>query len=505
MTGIAYRVRYDCGDDATFADDLTADVTALDWRLGMGAAFDAVAMPSQARIRVRNRARQYTGVYLVPGRRIAVEATHGGVTRRMFTGMIAEITPEPGTYGEGTAVIRLEGPSRQLQRTEIRLSPQSDVSADTVIAAVLDAVPLRRESLAGRWLLGHAGYGELGTQTRLPAPTITRTLETGLTRFTYVGDTWGDGINALDALREVSEAESGRLTFERDGSAVFRNRHHTLLKQTVSATFDGDIDALTYSYGDGIHSRVQVTLHPRTAGVPGSVLWKSGAAQEIAPGAARQIVARFRDEDGRPTGALDVLHPAEGSDYSANSTADGSGDDLTALVDVRPVETGFSAATLEIRNHGTRTAYVYGLRLRGTPLITGDPVTVTHHDALAEALYGPDTLRLVPAALDSVRQADDLARFTLGRRKTPRGTARSVTIMARTHPAQVLDLTLFDRVTIRDAGSSYAGDSFIVAEAHRVDLGGARHTVTYTLEPAGAGDFWLVGRGRLGAASALGY
>lgn len=504
MTGLSYRVLYDRDDDAAFADDLTAAVLMLDWRLGMGAAFDAVAMPSQARIVIRNRDGDATLAALVPGRHIAIEATHDGVTRRMFCGMIAEITPEPGTHGEQTATIRLEGPSRQLSRTHVRLAPQQNVSADAVIAAVLDTVPLRRVALAGRWLLGHAGHSELGTQTRLPAPTLPRALESGLTQFAYVGDTWGDGVTALDALREVVEAESGRLIFDRDGGAVFLNRHHTLLQRTCRAAFDGDMQALRYSYGDDIRSRVQVTLRPRHTGTPGSVLWESVTVQALLPGETRRVVARFRDADARPAGALAVLHPAAGGDYYASAGADGTGDDLTALIDLRLVEMGFSAATLELRNRGAVVMFLHRLRLRGTPLITGDPVTIAHHDPLAEALYGPDTLHLSPAALDSMQQADDLARFTLGRRRHPRGTAHSITITARTHPAQVCALTLFDRIAVRDAGSGCDHEAFIIAEAHRVEPGGTRHTVTYTLEPA-AGDFWLVGRGRLGVDTTAAY
>ena len=92
--------------------------------------------------------------------------------------------------------------------------------------------------------------------------------------FTYVGDTWSDGIPAHSAIRQMVESERGRFFIDRSGQAIFYNRHH-LLKDTDSlATFVDDMAALEYDYGAGTISHVQVRLLPRSIGSDGTTLWE---------------------------------------------------------------------------------------------------------------------------------------------------------------------------------------------------------------------------------------
>jgi hypothetical protein len=510
-----YTVAIDYDDDGDFTDmgeDISADVLHLRWRLGMAQPYDSVAAPISAHITVRSPSRAYSPEFtssdLSPGKPIRIQSDDGVTTRTHFTGFISHVEPLPGTQGERTAVIHARGPEHELSHNKVRLAPQVNVRADQVIQAVLDAVQLRRSKMKGYWVLDVTGHHELGTSTRLAEETIARSLETGKSTFVYAADTWDDGIPADFAIRQMVEAERGRFFVNRSGEAIFYNRHHTLLDASADAAFADSFDGLDYAYGADVVNQVQVTLVLRSIGPDNTVLWSLGAAQAIPPGETlfRHILVRYRDANDLPIGALTVIPPLRGIDYQANTLANGTGADRTSLVDVLLIAADASAATLEIRNRSSQTAYLLaGAQLRGTPLNLGDPITVQQSDEASIAFHGLNILSLDTPALNSLEAADQLARYELARRKDPRGSVRTVRISGQNQLAQVLARTLFDRITIQETQTDHAANYFIVAEAHEVDLGGARHRVAWLLEPAAASAFWVVGTSTLDQTAVLAY
>lgn len=506
---ITYTVTLDADDDGAFGLDLTPAVLALDWRLGLSAPFDSAAAPSTARVTLRSADAAFSpeapGSPLRPGLRARISADDGGGARALFTGIIQRVEPQPGALGRRTSLLHLEGPENQLMGARVRLPPQTGQRADQIISAVLDAAPLRRPSLTGYWLLGRGSHSVLGASTRLAALAIARNLQTGRSTFAYAGDTWAGGVRAWDAIRQAADAERGRFFIDRTGTARFLNRHHTLTSAAV-ASFADDMRALTYAYGE-VASVMRITLRPRDVGPPASIVWRLASAQAIPPGPSpRQIVAHFRDSSDRPAGALNVRWPRPGVDYTINTRPDGSGQDVTALVDVWLRAVDFSAATLEFRSAGSTTVYLQaGAVLLGTPVSLGDPITVEQTDPAALALYGPRVVAYDLPLLDDLEHGDNLARFELGRRKRPAGVVRALHTDTVTHPAAVLDLTLFDRIAITEAQTNHSAAYLIIAEEHSVDLGGNRHRVTWLLESAAAGAFWVLDHSRLDLDTALAY
>jgi hypothetical protein len=509
---VTYTIAIDLDDDDSFTEDITADVLDLRWRLGMAHPHDSIAAPISAQITVRNPARAYSPEFtandLSPGKPIRIQTNDGVTTRTHFTGFISHVEPLPGTQGRRTAVIHARGPEHELTQNRIRLPPQVNARADQIIQNVLDASPLRRAKMKGYWVLDITANAELGTNTRLAEETIARSLETGKSTFAYAADTWGDGIPADRAIRQMTEAERGRFFINRSGQASFYNRHHTLLDTTADATFTDSFDGVEYTYGADVVNQIQVTLIPRTIGAPNTVLWSLGASQAIPPGETlfQHVLVRYRDSDDQPTGALTVIPPQRGIDYQANTLANGAGLDRTAQVDVLLIAADASVATLEIRNRSTQTAYLLaGAQLRGTPLNLGDPITVEQTDHASVAFHGLNIFPLDLPALDTIEAADQLARYEVARRKDPRGIVHSIRLSAQTQQAQVLARTLFDRITVQETQTDHAADYFIIAEEHTVDLGGARHLVTWLLEPAHASAFWVVSTSTLDQSTVLAY
>jgi hypothetical protein len=510
---ISYTIAIDRNDDGDFSDsgeDITSDVLTLHWRLGMRAAHDSMAPPGMAQITVRNVDQTYSPEItpLQPGQVVRIQSDDGSTIRTHFTGHITHVEPLPGDQGRRTAIIHAADVSWQFAHHLTSLPPQVNARADEVIEQILDQMPLRRTKLKGYWVLGKANHSELATNTRLPIITVTRSLEAGQSTFTYVGDTWGDGIPADAAIRQMAESERGRFFIDRSGQAVFYDRHHLLKDTTSLATFADDMAGLEYAYGEGTISHVQVRLLPRSIGSDGTTLWELSSPLRIP---ARtdpplQVVAHFRDSEGRPIGALALIPPVPQEDYSANTNASGGGNDMTHRIDIVLRQSNFSAVLLEIRNRANRDAFLQpGTRLRGTPLYTGDPLLVEQVSRESLIFYSPQALRFDLPALDSSEQADSLARYELARRKTPRGSIRSLTLSRIHHTTQILERTLFDRITVQEAQTGHAADYFILAEAHTVDLGSTRHHVSWTLESADANQFWLLGHSLLNQDTLLAY
>lgn len=491
----AWSVLLDAADDAAFALDITPAVIALRWRLGQDA-------PASAAVTVRNADRVFSpesgGADLI-GRRLQIVSDDGAARRVHFTGHVSRVEPQPGRRNP-TATLRTEGLDALLAQASVRLPPLVNMRAGEVIARILDAAPLRPWPLAGRWLLGRPGHSALGQTTRLAPPGIARRLDAGQTVFAHIGDTWGEGVAALDAIRAVSEAERGRFFVDRAGCAVFLDRHRALRPGAPAAVFADDMDGLAYTYGADVVRAVRVRCLPRAVGAAGAVLWALPEAQRIAPRGRWTVAAVYRDEAGQPLGALAVIAPVPGHDFSASAAPDGSGPDLTAQVDVFLREAGAAAARLEIRSRTAQPLYLR-LQMRGTPLHRGAPLTVEASSAAAAAFYAPAGLALDLPELDSLAQARSIARFELARRRAPRGRALTLAL----NGARALTLSPGDRVRVVETQTGHAADYFIAAEAHEVDRGGSRHRVTWTLEPAAAGVFWTLGRARLGAATRLAY
>ncbi len=510
---ITYTIAYDRDDNGVYAGDITTDVLEARWRLGMRAAFDSVAQIATAEITVLNRDGRYSpedaASTLQTGLSLRIIISNDGTQDRThFTGTIANVEPTPGDYGERTAVITVEGPLRSLRETRVRLDALQNVRADDVVGAVLAKVPLRARYLGASFIVGLTGRAELGVNTRLPTSDalVPRVLLRGNTDFSYVGDTWDDGVRALSAIEDMVEAERGRFYTDRAGGLVLRNRQDTLEQRAVKATLRDDMTGLTFVYGADVVNRVGVTLRPRRVSDGNEVLWRLGQAQRVRGGRSQAFTARFRSADGERIGAASVQTPRPFADYTINSEPAGTGDDLTGSVELRLVGFSGSAAQMLLVNPGVVDAYLLpGSVIRGRAIYTAAPMTVETVDPLSQTFYGPQELVLNLPALTSITQAEDIANFELFRRSQPRGAVRQVTLSADTGGNQGLARSLFDRIQVEAAQTGHSADYLIVGEAHVVDEGGARHTVTWTLEPLNPGGLWEVGVGRVGESTRLAY
>ena len=485
VTGSSAPANFNAGDDLN--DAITSDVLAMDWRIGLAKPYDSTAAPTLGKLTMRNEDRRNSPTLpigvgqnpLLPGRKIRIAARRDGVLYTLLDAIIDRVEPAPGSLGARTTLVHLASADQELANTHVLAPLLTSANADDVISVILS----------------------LGVLPKFPTA-----LEAGVSVFAYVADTWSDGIPALTAIKQVTEAERGRFFTDRRGRLVFYNRHHLRGAISPVAAYDENMEALGYVFGRDLINQVRVRVRPRGVGSAGSVIWQSDSAQLIKPSTlnSRTITARLRAIDDRTIGALTVITPVSGTDYSANTLPDGSGTNVTASVTMTVVSIAGSAVTLQLTNNTAANAYLLaGARLRGTPLLQSDPFLVEWQDSASISAYGIHPLAFDLPYLVTIEEADQLARDELRRRKNPFGAVTSLSLSDRQHPTAILARTLFDRITVKDTQARHESDYFIIAEEHTIDLGGESHRVNWLLEPANPGDAWQLGRSKLGQTTKL--
>jgi hypothetical protein len=369
MMPITYMISINANHDGDFTDtgeDITAHVLDLKWKLGFARPYDSLAEYSIAQITVRNP----TGLFsperntLDSGTQVRIQSDDGTTTRTQFVGYVSHVTPVEGDWGDKTAVIHLQDSQVWLDASPVSLPPQVDVTADTVIDALLDQAILRRAVIGGYCIIDVDGYNLIDSITIFGDENISRSLDTGKTRFAYVGDWWQEAIPVRQAIHDLVDSERGRFYISRDGAAIFLNRHYTLLTKTLSATFNDDMQNLAYSYGDERLNRLSIIMTPREIGLNNTILWQLDYPQRITQETDYILNLRFIDEQNQPIGVLEF----DSMTAVFNTSEDGTGLIIEDDVSINIIQTGFTSMQIQIDNQRSAEVYLTSLIIRGKPL-----------------------------------------------------------------------------------------------------------------------------------------
>lgn len=497
------QVDYDLDGDWTDVGDTLSGVVEMRWFLGMERAFGLVNAPGWAEIDLDNRGQGYSPEVtagLLPGLPARIQSDDGVTVRTHFTGFVEEVRPTPGISWR-KATVRLGDYARELEANIVRIPLALDVTADEALAAVLERCVLRYAILSGFMIIGVGGYDLLDTG-KLFGDAVTLAAEVGSSTLPYVGDTWGDGIAAGQAIRQIVEAERGRFFWTRGGVPTFYNRQHTLIDSTVDASFSTG-QMLEYRYAADVVTWVRLRYVPRSVGAAGSVLWTGADTYRINPGVTREIVVAFHDSLLHQIGATVVLELYPQTDYTVNGAADGSGVDYTDVVETTLRWADGSGAMIQATNGLTVPVWLRGLQVRGTPLNREDPVVLEVTANEGRTFYGVTRLDLELPLVSASEDALAIAAYELGRRRYPHGTLGEIRVSAVLDSVDVLALTLFDRVTISEAQTGHEADYFIISERHRVML--MAHEVTWGLELADSGLYFIIDTDVLDGTHVLSY
>ena len=494
-----YRIAIDHNHDGKFDDakgEISSRVIELRWRLGLREAYESMAAPGWARITALNADGAFSPERspLQSGTRLRIQSDYAGFTRTHFTGSISHIELDEGEHSDKRALIHAQDIQPWLADSPARLSPQIDVRADQVIARLLAGASLRRPQLRGFCLIDVEGYNQIDATRIFPAENVARRLQPGKSRFAFVGDWWRDSISTLEAIGEIAASERGRFYIDRDGAAVFLNRHHTLIQRKIVAEFHDDMTGMAYSYGDQRLNQIALLMTPREVGASDTLLWQLRSPLRLGRRSDLLLHLRLIDERDQPIGLLELERLA--TRFQLGPEGGGRAVDSGAFAEV--AQLGTTSIQLRLVNQTRNELYLTLLQLYGKPLFRRDPLEIAAEDGEGMHIYGLRRLALDLPALSDIESARAFADYELARRKHPRGSIHRLQINAREHMPAALSARLFERIRVSEAQTGHdAREYLIVGEEHHVSAGGASHELTWTLEPADSARFVIINNSRI--------
>jgi hypothetical protein len=323
--------------------------------------------------------------YLGPGKLFRMQVrTATNQQFPLMTGILSEPTP----YEEGAIPkVRLEGTDGwqflRDQHNQVTVGLQENVYLDEAFGLILDEA---------RW------------------PVLWGTdLDGGVDARPYW---WVTEQSPSAALFDLSSSEMGRLWIAADGRLTFRSRHSI---DTPVLTL-GHLDILKDGVRllqplDVVRNVIQITAQPRALGALDEV-WRSDSAVYIRSGETINLWAEFT-LNGETVPAKNCLTPVPTTDYLVNTASDGSGTNLTGSVAVAALFYS-TQAYLSITNNSASSGYITLLRVRGNPVVTGDPMRFQEQDGNSIQRFQRRTFNLESPWLQNPNVARSLARFLKG-------------------------------------------------------------------------------------------
>ena len=488
-----WTIGIDWDRDGDYTDE-TARVLSASWALGFQQAYMNVGNDAQLTLILRNDDRRFTpenssgSLYgkLAPLRPVKIESNDGTTTRRHFSGWVQSIHPAANRHGERIAMIRVSGAMQFLKATETKIELQENQRSDRIIDALINEV-IFPPALSDSWVLGDPDYSKLGESTKLANLEAYSNYEEGALTLNMVGDNWvrqggysdqlKDTFDVYRGIRDITAAERGKFFFDREGKAVFWNRHHILDKDALDATLDDDMTDMKYTFAslDQTKNEIIVTCHPRSLAAAPTTLWElKDAIIRVAPGETREVYVKYKDEKDKRIGGKDVT--VEGLEYLQG----------TCTVEVEAKANG---ANLVFKNESADTeAVVEKCLVKGRKIVDEGQMDARAIDQTSITYFGRRTMNINLPSIDDLDQAQYIADFERDRRKTPFGLAQMITLQSHAERggarhADQLALTIGSLVRLRETQTDHDGTYFIIGEAHELARGGKHWTTSWYLEP----------------------
>lgn len=477
----------DWDDDWDFNDsseDVTEDVLRASWKLGMGRPFETMADESAATLTLHNPAHKYNpgdaigtaGGSVLLQRRMKIRDVTSGGTTELWNGWLEhyEVDWKPEGDYSGQTEIRFigTGPKAYLEESAVSLPTYYNTRADVVIRDVLAQAQL--PSVAGSvWLLGVAGYSELGLTTVLSDASAYSSLGTAdVTLSRYSQD---ETTSAWTIIQEVTDAEVGQFYFGRDGRAYFVGREDAFFKGTVMGTIAGTgtykpVEML-YTYGVDVQNVIRVNGKQRQTDADDQILWRLNGGLGVAAGGTVEQLAKLRRQEGQyvsstgvsyqndewSSGTATILLQPYGPDVRVILLGGATGGTLVNLELVGPATYTQNEIAVEVRNQASVNAY--GRRYREYDM----PALATYAEVRAYADWKLGLFSSPRKLIETIRL-----------RASDDGTANAHMIRWGMLTTLALDFPEYNSAEPHDFYS-------IIGEAH--DWTPGVHTVNYTLNP----------------------
>lgn len=494
---MAFLVRIDWNNDRDFSDayeDISADVMSMRFRLGIGEPWQLLADESSAEFVLKNTNGKYNpegtvaplGGSVRPHKRIKVDFVDNGSTVPLWNGWIDYVEipgiPEGPNTGKTKAMIYGTGPKQLLQDAEVLLpAVWKPVRPDQIVKDALLKTQL--PPVAGSaWILGVAGFSELGQTTYLADETAFMTLDTAtITLDNYAME---EAMSAWDVITEMTEIERGRFYFARDGKATWVNRTNRF-----SYTNDGTVrtsgtvanaykpQKWDYRYGYGVVTAVNVSGKQRYQDEAAVVLWELNGGIEV--GAGELYVRHFTLRLPEGVTNANVVGPRAQNVVFYSGTAE-----ITVQAD------GPAAKVFFDNRSGIVPAVLTGMEIVGEPILNQNQTTVRLVSQDNVITYGRrNEISLNLPSLGDLYELERIANGELIIHKDPMGEVTRLQFVAKADGVSnqhlldwtmgyVLDVQIPEIGHIQPPG--FLNYYTIIGEEHEFSRG--LHTVTYVLE-----------------------
>lgn len=254
-----------------------------------------------------------------------------------------------------------------------------------------------------------------------------------------IGFAWFEkGQTAGDRIRKICEAEEA--IFYQDEQGIFRFENRDKYAQLpynapVWTIEPDDILEWVQEPSSAIINRALVKGTPRS--VKGEAeIWHDGIEEEIPAGTTLEIWAQFEDP------VSSITSPDSGFDFQAFTLAGGLGSDITNDIDIQ-ITSFTKTAKLEITNNNGSDAFLFLLRLRGTPASIDYEVTEVFQDEDSITTYNEYQKEIENEFIDNRKFARNMAQNLVRRHRNPLGI---LNLKIRGVP----QLQLRDQIRIKD-------------------------------------------------------
>ncbi len=512
-----WTIAIDWDRDGTFSgDDIVTDRAIwINWFLGFRKPYMDIADNSVLGLVLDNRDRRFSPEYddvsnplagkVQPLRPVRIQSNDGTTTRTHWTGWVESVHPAVNKFGERVVKLLCTGAMQFLTATETQIELQENQRTDQIIDTLIKEV-IFPPALSSAWVVGDANFSLLGESTYLADLTAYSEFEEGQMTLNMAGDNWvrqggytdqtKDTFDVYRGIKDITAAERGKFFFDREGKAVFWNRHHVLDTDTIEATFNDTMTGMEYTFAslDQTKNDIIVTCHPRSVDETTTTLWElEGSVIRVAPGETREVYVKYKDENDTRVGGKDVT--LEGIEYIQGAT--------TATVEAKA-----NGANMVFKNNSTTTeAIIEKCVVKGRKILNQGQMEARSKDQVSITNYGRRVMNINLPSIDNLEEAQYIADFEKDRRKDPFGLAQTITMQSHAnrggnqHNSQ-LALTVGSLVNVQETQTAHSDTYFIIGEAHELANGGRHWKTTWYLEPQIDTLPWKLGentdRGKIG-------
>lgn len=428
-----------------------------------------------------------------------LKIVYDGLTYYKFRGSIVNIAPLPGKVEHLVHVV-VNDWMDEAARTKVRnLTVQSNVRSDQVFAL----------------LFANVNRAPQSTQYNITSDLYATALD----------NTQDEGTTILTELKKLTDSELGFCYIRRnqtDGETlVFESRNERISKLTNALILDDTtlrgLDALRSR--DEVVNHFKVEVHPRQIDTAATtVLFTLGSPQLFyASGAFPPgFIGTYRDPSQPEVriGGTEIVAPVAGTDYTFNTAAAGTGQNIVTQLSVTATAYG-NQVLLEVYNRGPLDGYLTSLQVRGKGVYAFRTIVQEASDSASIAANGETVV-----TVDMPYQSDpnvglDTAYYLLNRGIRQAQKVNSASYHANSSPDllnSALALEPGDRIGLEEATTgiikSDEPKGFFIAGVQFSMMAPGSIQVTYTLMPADNDKLWILekrGYSELNATTRFGF